>query len=96
MLVFLVVVPLYAFRNPRLIMSSTAGIGIKTRSNKPHVAVIGGGWAGWGAAKVLCEGGARVTLVDAVPDPTGGTPYLTKSGKPFEAFGMIIQTSYSF
>ena len=36
-----------------------------------HVVVIGGGWAGWGAAKALCEAGVRVTLVDGMSDPTG-------------------------
>lgn len=51
----------------------------------PHVAVVGAGWGGWAAAKVLCEAGARVTLLDALPDPTGATPYLTPTGKPFEA-----------
>ena len=50
-----------------------------------HVVVIGGGWAGWGAAKTLCEAGVRVTLVDGMPDPTGRTPMRTASGKPFEA-----------
>ena len=51
----------------------------------PHVAVIGAGWGGWGAAKALVENGCKVTLLDALPDPTGATPYLTPSGKPFEA-----------
>jgi len=41
--------------------------------------------AGWGAAKALVENGCRVTLLDSLPDPTGKTPYLTPSGKPFEA-----------
>ncbi|WP_411877223.1 FAD-dependent oxidoreductase [Vulcanococcus limneticus] len=50
-----------------------------------HVVVIGAGWAGWGAAKALCEAGIRVTLIDGMPDPTGATPITTKSGKPFEA-----------
>ncbi len=50
-----------------------------------HVVVIGAGWAGWGAAKALCEAGVRVTLIDGMPDPTGSTPITTKSGKPFEA-----------
>ena len=35
-----------------------------------HVMVIGAGWAGWGAAKALCEAGVRVTLVDGMSDPT--------------------------
>jgi len=50
-----------------------------------HVVVIGAGWAGWGAAKALCEAGIRVTLMDGMPDPTGSSPITTKSGKPFEA-----------
>ena len=50
-----------------------------------HVVVIGGGWAGWGAAKSLCEAGVDVTLIDGMPDPTGSQPITTKSGKPFEA-----------
>lgn len=54
------------------------------RTNRPHVAVVGGGWAGWGAAKALAEAGVQVTLLDALPDPTGKQPYLTGTGKPFE------------
>ena len=49
-----------------------------------HIAVIGGGWAGWGAAKALIEAGCRVTLLDATPDPTGATPQRSASGKPVE------------
>ena len=50
-----------------------------------HVVVIGAGWAGWGAAKSLCQAGVRVTLIDGMNDPTGSTPLTTSSGKPFEA-----------
>ena len=50
-----------------------------------HVVVVGAGWAGWGAAKALCEAGIRVTLIDGMSDPTGSSPITTKSGKPFEA-----------
>jgi len=50
-----------------------------------HAVVIGAGWAGWGAAKALCEAGVRVTLLDGMADPTGSTPLTTASGKPFEA-----------
>ena len=70
-------------------------------SPKKYV-IIGGGWAGWGAAKALCEGlpytippteptdvgnyqFANITLIDALPDPTGATPYLSATGKPVEA-----------
>jgi len=58
----------------------------ETATRKKYV-VVGGGWGGWGAAKALCESGlnAEVTLIDALPDPTGKTPYLSKSGKPVEA-----------
>ena len=54
-------------------------------SGQSHVVVIGAGWAGWGAAKALCESGVRVTLIDGMPDPTGSQPITTTSGKPFEA-----------
>ncbi|MDP6322213.1 MAG: NAD(P)-binding protein, partial [Prochlorococcaceae cyanobacterium ETNP14_MAG_5] len=50
-----------------------------------HAVVIGAGWAGWGAAKALCEAGVRVTLIDGMADPTGSEPITTQSGKPFEA-----------
>ena len=54
---------------------------------KKNYVVVGGGWGGWGAAKALCEAGidADVPLIDALPDPTGATPYLSKTGKPVEA-----------
>ena len=59
----------------------------KDESRKPNYLVVGGGWGGWGAAKALCESSidCHVTLLDALPDPTGATPYLSKSGKPVEA-----------
>ncbi|KAL3805940.1 hypothetical protein HJC23_007901 [Cyclotella cryptica] len=52
----------------------------------PYV-IVGGGWGGWGAAKALCEGAddVDVTLIDALPDPTGRTPYLSPNNKPVEA-----------
>lgn len=50
---------------------------------KKRFAVVGGGWGGWGAAKALCEAeGVEVTLLDALSDPTGRTPFLSKTGKP--------------
>ena len=57
--------------------------GSSTRQS--HVVVVGAGWAGWGAAKALCEAGVRVTLIDGMADPTGSDPITTASGKPFEA-----------
>jgi len=56
-------------------------------AKKTKIVVVGGGWGGWGAAKALVESGddVEVTLVDALPDPTGATPYLSPGGKPVEA-----------
>ena len=65
----------------RASVSSSGGEG----DGRPHVAVIGAGWGGWGAAKALAEAGVRVTVLDAARDPTGATPFTTPSGKPFEA-----------
>lgn len=57
------------------------------KSDKKKYVVVGAGWGGWGAAKALCESGidADITIIDALPDPTGATPYLSKTGKPVEA-----------
>ena len=57
------------------------------KSDKKKYVIVGAGWGGWGAAKALCESGidADITIIDALPDPTGATPYLSKSGKPVEA-----------
>jgi len=54
---------------------------------KKHIAVICGGWGGVLARprRLLGEASYRVTLLHALPDPTGNTPFLTPSGKPFEA-----------
>ena len=62
-------------------MADTAGFG----NAQSHVVVVGAGWAGWGAAKALCEAGVRVTLIDGMADPTGSMTTTTASGKPFEA-----------
>lgn len=58
------------------------------RGNRKKFVVVGAGWAGWGAAKALCEsnnGFDEVIILDAIPDPTGQTPYLSKTNKPVEA-----------
>jgi len=57
----------------------------QSSASSPHVAVVGAGWGGWAAAQTLIENGCQVTLIDSLPDPTGQTPYLTPTGKPFEA-----------
>lgn len=79
--------PVGAWRSsaPRLARpSSHTSRVVASSDDRPHVAVVGGGWGGWGAAKALCEQGCRVTLIDALPDPTGATPTLSPSGKPIE------------
>lgn len=57
------------------------------KSDRKKYVIVGAGWGGFGAAKALCESGidADVTILDALPDPTGATPYLSKTGKPVEA-----------
>lgn len=59
----------------------------KKASSRKKIAVVGGGWAGWGVAKAICEAreNVEVTLLDALPDPTGRTPFLSPTGKPVEA-----------
>jgi uncharacterized protein with NAD-binding domain and iron-sulfur cluster len=56
-------------------------------SERKKFVIVGAGWGGWGAAKALCEGGvdAEIIMIDALPDPTGRTPYLSSTGKPVEA-----------
>lgn len=56
-------------------------------AKKKKYVIVGAGWGGWGAAKALCESGidAEITIIDALPDPTGNTPYLSATGKPVEA-----------
>lgn len=71
----------------------TATISATTETQKKKICIIGGGWGGWGAAKALCEATSatskeeqyQIILMDALPDPTGRTPYLSSTGKPVEA-----------
>ena len=58
-------------------------------SGSSHVVVIGGGWGGWGAAKALCEAGAR-HLIDGMTDPTGRTPMHFK-WQTFEAAPWLLE-----
>jgi len=57
--------------------------------NLKSIVIVGAGWGGWGAAKALCQSSLAndidVTILDALPDPTGRKPYLSKTGKPVEA-----------
>lgn len=53
---------------------------------RPKVVVVGGGWAGFGAAKHLSEQSYDVTLLDAAPDPGGvAAGWKTPSGREMEA-----------
>ncbi|CAN0260079.1 unnamed protein product [Discosporangium mesarthrocarpum] len=51
------------------------------------VVVVGGGWAGFGAAKALSESGScDVTLLDASPNPGGlSSGWRTRGGRAVEA-----------
>ncbi|KAG2443456.1 hypothetical protein HXX76_001813 [Chlamydomonas incerta] len=51
-----------------------------------RVVIVGGGWAGFGAAKHLSEQGYDVTLLEASPNPGGlSSGWRTASGKTVEA-----------
>ena len=52
-----------------LLIASTASA-LASVSTTPHVVVIGSGWGGWGAASTLCEMNCKVTLLDALADPS--------------------------
>jgi len=62
----------------------------KEKSDAPHVVVIGGGWAGYGAAEALsplvARGLLRVTLLEASPRGGGlAAGWRTPKGRPVEA-----------
>eukprot|EP00798_Chlamydomonas_sp_ICE-L_P017415 gene17415-23715_t len=49
------------------------------------VVIVGGGWAGFGAAKHLSEQGYSVTLLEAAPQPGGlSTAWKSKTGRTVE------------
>lgn len=53
---------------------------------QPKVVVVGGGWAGFGAAKHLSQQGYAVSLVDAAPNPGGlSAGWRTPQGRAVEA-----------
>ena len=57
-----------------------------TTTSDKQVIVVGGGWAGFGAAKHLSEQGFSVTLLDAAENAGGvSTGWRTPSGRPVEA-----------
>lgn len=59
----------------------------KSKMKNKKVVVVGGGWAGFGAAKALTEAGPYdVTLLDANPNPGGlSAGWRTASGRSVEA-----------
>jgi uncharacterized protein with NAD-binding domain and iron-sulfur cluster len=55
-------------------------------ASQKKVIVVGGGWAGFGAAKALSEQGYAVKILDAAPAPGGvSAGWRTPSGRPVEA-----------
>ncbi|KAI5076277.1 hypothetical protein GOP47_0008342 [Adiantum capillus-veneris] len=67
-------------------MSAMAEEQLPERQKKGKAVVVGGGWAGFGAAHALAKAGLSVTLLDAASDPGGlSTGYRTSQGRPVEA-----------
>ncbi|XP_057828630.1 uncharacterized protein LOC131039808 isoform X3 [Cryptomeria japonica] len=55
-------------------------------ARKLRAVVVGGGWAGFGAAHTLAKAGVEVTLLDAALSPGGlSTGFRSAKGKPVEA-----------
>lgn len=55
-------------------------------SASKHVVVVGGGWAGFGAAYALLKAGLRVTILDASRSPGGlSSGWRTPAGRSVEA-----------
>ena len=69
---------------PRAIAARAAAPSPSSSSSspsKPRVAVVGGGWAGFGAAHHLTKQGWAVTLLDAAGDPGGSAAGWRTKGK---------------
>lgn len=65
--------------------AETAEVEVQKETNK-NVIVVGGGWAGFGAAKHLSEQGYSVKLIDAAMEPGGlSAGWRTEDGRPVEA-----------
>lgn len=64
----------------RLRLRTRASVETPKGARRPKAAVVGGGWAGFGAAWNLSKAGWDVTLVDASPSP-GGVAGKGKAGK---------------
>lgn len=85
--------PLRAWRRQSVAASLTAHEDMEVpetgaeRDGKKRVVVVGGGWAGFGAAKALSEAGPYdVTLLDANPNPGGlSAGWRTEAGRSVEA-----------
>jgi len=57
-----------------------------TGGDRKRVVVVGGGWAGFGAARHLADQGYAVTLLDAADTPGGlSAGWRTSAGRPVEA-----------
>jgi uncharacterized protein with NAD-binding domain and iron-sulfur cluster len=70
----------------RKVVISRASIDSQQTVERKKVIVVGGGWAGFGAAKHLAEQGYEVKLLDAAPNAGGlSTGWRTAEGRPVEA-----------
>lgn len=66
-------------------------VSVETQSTTPsgsvkHAVVVGGGWAGFGAAYALLKAGVKVTILDASEKPGGlSAGWRTPGGRSVEA-----------
>ena len=59
---------------------------LRGQSGGKHAVVVGGGWAGFGAAYALLKAGVQVTVLDASKAPGGlSSGWRTPGGRSVEA-----------
>ena len=72
-------------------VSNMCPVSVETQSTTPsgsvkHAVVVGGGWAGFGAAYALLKAGVKVTILDASENPGGlSAGWRTPGGRSVEA-----------
>lgn len=73
-------------RRPSVFAVTCVDAGLEDHGRKKTAVVVGGGWAGFGAAHALAKDGFDVTLLDASLSPGGlSTGFRTAKGRPVEA-----------
>ncbi|CAL8469873.1 g9415 [Coccomyxa elongata] len=78
--------PQKLLRSTRRPLNTRSSAATSAASLAKNVVVVGGGWAGFGAAKHLSEQGYSVTIIDASPNPGGlSAGWRTPQGRAVEA-----------